>query len=66
MKHEPEWLTAKRAAEHLCFESVAAFYQWVRRNPVPVGRRGRTLLFDKHVLDAFVRGNFSRTPRRVS
>lgn len=52
---ESPWLTLEEAARYLRFVSVKAFYTWSRRHGVPRGRRGRALLFEVRVLDAFVR-----------
>lgn len=54
---EPVWLTADEAAERLRCPSVKALYEWLRRHPdIPVGHRGRVLLFEARILDAYVRG----------
>lgn len=54
---ERVWLTTEEAAERLRFPTVAAFHEWLRRHPeLPKGRRGRVLLFEARVLDAYVRG----------
>lgn len=53
---ESAWLTAQEASDYLRFPSVRAFYRWLETNDLPKGRRGRVLLFERRVLDAYVRG----------
>lgn len=61
---EPVWLTSEEAASRLRCPSVKAFYEWLRTHPdMPRGYRGRVLLFEARVLDAYVRGE-SWTKRR--
>lgn len=63
MTAQPEYLTLDEGARLLRFDQTApksvvrAFRQWLRRNGVPVLKRGRTLLIDRRVLDAYVRGD---------
>jgi hypothetical protein len=50
------FLTLEEGARHCrfdtCLHPVVAFRQWLRRQGVPVVRRGRVLLIDRRVLDA--------------
>lgn len=50
------WLNAKSAAAYLDCPNVRAFYKTVSRYGITKGRRGRSLMFDRRELDAFVRG----------
>lgn len=50
------YLLADEAARYLRFSSAVAFRHWAHRQRVPVQRRGRTLLYARPVLDAFVSG----------
>lgn len=50
------YLLTDEAARYLRFNSPALFRKWAQRNRVPVQRRGRTLLYDRAVLDAFLMG----------
>ena len=49
----PYFLTSE-AAVYLRFKTARLFREWAIRNRVPVLHRGRTLLYDRRVLDAFV------------
>lgn len=62
---DPIWLDSKQAAQHVGL-SVEAFYAWVKRHAVPEGHVGRMLRFDKHALDAVVRGDWNQRARKVS
>ncbi len=48
------YLLTEEAATFLRFSTPHLFYKWARRNRVPVLRRGRTLLYRRSVLDAFL------------
>jgi hypothetical protein len=51
------WFSAERAAEHLDFPNVRAFYKWLARQPKDRPRRhyiGRMLRFRQVDLDAAV------------
>jgi len=73
--HSPYLLTDE-AARYLRFdrapngqtrepsEMMNLFRKWAARWRVPVARRGRTLLYDRRVLDAFVKGE-TWTKRRT-
>ena len=50
------WLTAQEASDYMKFPSIRAFYRWFEKTEIPVGRRGRVLLFDQRVLDDYIRG----------
>ncbi len=50
------YLLTHEASRYLRFTSARLFYKWAIRQRVPVLRRGRTLLYDRRVLDAFIRG----------
>lgn len=49
------YLLTEEAAELLRFNTPALFYKWAKRNRIPVLRRGRTLLYDRRVLNAFLK-----------
>ena len=48
------YLLTDEAARYLRFASAHLFRKWATRCRVPVQRRGRTLLYDRRVLDAFL------------
>jgi hypothetical protein len=48
------FLLTHEAARYLRFADARLFREWALRNRVPVLRRGRTLLFEKSVLRAFI------------
>jgi len=48
------YLRSDEAARYLRFGSAKLFREWVIREHVPTRRRGRTLLFDRRVLEAYV------------
>ena len=48
------YLLTDEAARYLRFASAHLFRKWATRNRVPVQRRGRTLLYERRVLDAFL------------
>jgi excisionase family DNA binding protein len=50
------WLTAEEACAYLRFPSMRAFYSWLQSSDVPRGRVGRSLRFDRRVLDDYVSG----------
>jgi hypothetical protein len=58
---EPQYLTLDEGARLLRFDVTAPgrprarFLAWLRREHVPVLRRGRVLLVERHVLDAALR-----------
>lgn len=58
------WLTTEEAARYLRFPSVRAFYAWLDRNNIPKSRRGRVLLFERRILDAYIRGELWTKRRR--
>ena len=59
------YLTTDEAARYLRFATAPLFYKWAIRHRVPVQRRGRTLLYDRRVLEAFLRQD-SWTKRHVA
>lgn len=60
--HLPEYLLLDEVARICRFDVTApsrpsaAAWEWLRREAVPVLRRGRTLLVERRVLDAVLRG----------
>jgi hypothetical protein len=50
------YLLSDEAARFLRFNTRALFVKWAKRNRVPVCRRGRTLLYKRAVLEAFIEG----------
>lgn len=50
------YLLTDEAARFLRFPSAHLFRKWAGRNRVPVQRRGRTLLYERRVLVAFLNG----------
>ena len=57
------WLTADEAVSHLRLPSRKALYQAVRRGRVPVHRLGRSLRFNRAILDQMLLGQTSALPR---
>lgn len=58
---QPEYLTLAEGARLLRFDATAAspvpaFRKWLRREAVPVRRRGRVLLVERRELEAALRG----------
>ena len=51
---ESPYLLTHEAARLLRFTSPHLFHKWAKRNRVPVLRRGRTLLYERRVLEAFL------------
>jgi hypothetical protein len=49
------YLTPEEAARYLRFQHTRAFNDWVSRNGVPRVKRGRTALFERKILEAFIR-----------
>jgi hypothetical protein len=54
------FLTVAEAARYCRFDATsehpeAAFRQWAARQAVPARRRGRVLLFDRRVIETFLR-----------
>lgn len=60
---ESPYLTAAECAEYLRFKNLPTFYEWLQTGAgrsLPKLRRGtRMLLFDRRVVDAFLRGELS-------
>jgi excisionase family DNA binding protein len=50
------YLTAREASQYLRYASVAAFYQAITANRIPVRHRGRSLLFHRDDLDQWLAG----------
>ena len=50
------YLRSDEAARYLRFASAKLFREWVQREGVPTRRRGRTLLFDRRVLEVYIGG----------
>lgn len=48
------YLLTDEAARFLRFSNTRLFREWANRHHVPVQRRGRTLLYDRRVLIAFI------------
>lgn len=60
------YLDAVAAAAYMKFPNVGALYAFLYRHPrFPRLRKGRRLLFDTRVMDAFVRGDLSKGSVRV-
>jgi len=57
------WLTSDEAAAHLRLPTRKALYQAVRRGRVPVYRLGRSLRFNRLILDQLLMGQTSGLPR---
>lgn len=53
---ESPYMTAEETARYMRCPNVRAFYEWRKTHPLPECRRGRQLLFDRRVVDAFLRG----------
>lgn len=53
---QPEYLLTAEAATLLRFNTPHLFHKWAQRNRVPVLHRGRTLLYERRVLVAFLEG----------
>lgn len=66
---ESPYLKADECARYLRFDSIKQFYDWLETGDgrqLPTLRRGtRTLLFDRRVVDAFLRGEL-RTNQGVA
>jgi hypothetical protein len=64
---ESPYLRADECARYLRFDTTKQFYDWLETGDgraLPKLRRGtRTLLFDRRVVDAFVRGELSANQR---
>lgn len=62
------WMTAEECAAYMCFKNLAVFYRWLAtHDDFPRCRRGsRVLLFDRSVVDAYVRGDLRLKSRRRS
>jgi hypothetical protein len=57
VSREPQYLLRDEAADFLRFKGPRRghlFYKWAQRNRVPVLHRGRTLLYERRVLVAFL------------
>lgn len=52
---QPVYLLTAEAADLLRFNTPHLFHKWALRNRVPVLRRGRTLLYERRVLEALLR-----------
>lgn len=50
------YLLSDEAAQFLKFRTRHLFLKWAKRHRVPVCHRGRTLLYKRVVLEAFVEG----------
>jgi hypothetical protein len=59
------YLLTEEAARFLRFNTPHLFHKWAVRHRVPVLRRGRTLLYEKRVLVAFMEGR-PWTTRRLT
>jgi len=57
---DPIWLTTDKACAHLCFtgkDRLRSLYAFIKAKGIPKHYRGkRTLLLDRHDLDAAVQG----------
>ena len=53
---ESPYLTADEAVAYLKLKTKQALYYHIKENRLPTCRRGRTLLFDRADLDAWIRG----------
>jgi hypothetical protein len=57
------YLTIEEGARYARFDATAptcaerSFRQWLMRYNVPVARRGRTILVERRILDAYLRGD---------
>lgn len=58
------YLTAKEAADYVRAPSLDAFDYWVKQRGVPCTRRGVVRLFRQDTLDAILKNDAYRTPRR--
>jgi hypothetical protein len=64
---ESPYLTSREAADYLRFPTFKAFQEFLRRHEdFPRCRRGSALLFERRVLDAYVRGDLPmRRPKQA-
>jgi len=66
----PEYLTLEEGAHLLRFDQTApsnptkCFLRWLRRNVVPVAKRGKTVLVERRVLEGYLRGDAWTARRR--
>lgn len=63
---ESPYLLTDEAARLLRFKEARLFREWAKRQRIPTLHRGRTLLYDRRVLDAFLKLKPSRHGRNLS